>query len=63
MTIALIYRSTSDLPGNAPKNPQTGRPMNWSDFVGYNKKMDREGRLPEWKNYLYIKGPLAGRHQ
>jgi hypothetical protein len=56
----LEYRSTTDVPANAPIDPDTGRQMNWREFVRYNVRKRDEGNLPTWPQYDIIRGPLWG---
>jgi hypothetical protein len=59
ITSQLIYQNRHDRPGNAPRHPENGRPMSWSEFVRYNKS--HKDNLPEWREYQVISGPFWGR--
>jgi hypothetical protein len=60
ITSILEYKTTTDIPANAPINPETGRQMDWREFVRYNVRKRNEGQLPSWPQYSIIKGPLWG---
>lgn len=58
----LVFRNARSRPRNTPINPETGRQFrNWKEFVDYNKRQGRRGRLPDWSEFDVIEGPLWGR--
>lgn len=65
ITSELIFKDTKSKPPNMPINPDTGKPFkDWKDFVDYNMREDRKGKLPDWGALAgldVIEGPLWGK--